>query len=148
MQLAMQQFDISQSFKSLEMLKFLAPIAKVLQGKLNSTIDISGFLDSSFSPDLTTITGNALAEVLTDKINTNESAILAGLSSKLKFLDLDKLDLKDIKTKLSFDNGQVSVKPFTVKYEDIPIVISGSHSFSNSINYSIASTCKILRQRN
>ncbi|WP_339624856.1 AsmA-like C-terminal region-containing protein [uncultured Winogradskyella sp.] len=136
MQLAMQQFDISQSFKSLEMLKFLAPIAKVLQGKLNSTIDISGFLDSSFSPDLTTITGNALAEVLTDKINTNESAILAGLSSKLKFLDLDKLDLKDIKTKLSFDNGQVSVKPFTVKYEDIPIVISGSHSFSNSINYS------------
>ncbi|MBC3847387.1 AsmA family protein [Winogradskyella echinorum] len=136
MKLAMQQFDISQSFKELEMLKFLAPIAKVLQGKLNSTIDLSGILDENFSPDLATITGDALAEVLTDKVNTEQSAILSGLSSKLNFLDLDKLDLKDIKTKLSFENGQVSVKPFTINYKDIPIEVSGTHSFSNSMNYS------------
>lgn len=136
MKLAMQQFDISQSFKELEMLKFLAPIAKVLQGKLNSTIDLSGILDENFSPDLATITGDALAEVLTDKVNTEQSAILTGLSSKLNFLDLDKLDLKDIKTKLSFENGQVSVKPFTINYKDIPIEVSGTHSFSNAMNYS------------
>ncbi len=136
MKLAMQQFDISQSFKELEMLKFLAPIAKVLQGKLNSTIDLSGFLDENFSPDLMSITGNAIAEVLTDKINANQSAILSGLSSNLNFLDLDKLDLKDVKTKLSFENGQVSVKPFTITYKDIPIEVSGTHSFSNTMNYS------------
>jgi len=136
MKLAMSQFDISQSFKDLEMLSFLAPIAKVLQGKLNSTIDLSGFLDENFSPDLTSITGDALAEVLTNNINTGESKILSGLVSKLNFLDLDKLDLKDIKTKLSFENGQVSVKPFTITYKDIPIEVSGTHSFSNNINYS------------
>jgi len=136
MKLAMQNFDISQSFKDLDMLKALAPIAKVLQGKLNSTIDVSGLLDSSFSPDLATITGNALAEILTTKVNTDQSAILSGLGSKLDFVDFDKLDLKDLKTKLSFENGQVSVKPFTIKYEDIPIVVSGSHSFSNNMNYS------------
>lgn len=136
MQLAMQKFDISQSFKDLEMLKALAPIAKVLQGKLNSTIDVSGFLDESFSPDLATITGSALAEVLTDKVNTSGSPLLTSLDTKLDFIDFDKLDLKDIKTNLSFENGQVSVKPFTVKYKDIPIEISGSHSFSNTMNYS------------
>lgn len=136
MQLAMQKFDISQSFKDLEMLKALAPIAKVLQGKLNSTIDVSGFLGESFSPDLATITGSALAEVLTDKVNTSGSPLLTSLDSKLDFIDFDKLDLKDIKTNLSFENGQVSVKPFTVKYKDIPIEISGSHSFSNTMNYS------------
>lgn len=135
MKLAMRNFDISQSFKDLDMLKTLAPIAKVLQGKLNSTIDVSGFLDSSFSPDLATITGNALAEVLTTKLNTNQSAILSGLGSKIDFIDFDKLDLKNLKTKLSFENGQVSVKPFTISYKDIPIVVSGSHNFSNSMNY-------------
>ena len=134
MQLAIQQFDISQSFKDLEMLKALAPIAKVLQGKFNSTIDISGILDENFSPDLSTISGNALAEILTSNVSTDASPLLSGLSSKLNFIDFKQLE-KDIKTKLSFENGQVSVKPFTIKYKDIPIEVSGSHSFSNAMNY-------------
>ena len=135
MKLAMQQFDISQSFKELEMLKFLAPIAKVLQGELNSTINLNGILDENFSPDLKTITGNALAEVLTSNINKTGSPLLSGLGDKLNFIDFDKLDLKNIKTRLSFENGQVSVKPFTINYKDIPIEVSGSHSFSNVMDY-------------
>jgi len=135
MQLAMQQFDISQAFEELEMLKALAPIANVLQGKLDSTIDVSGFLDENFSPDLATITGNAIAEVLTHKVDTSNSPLLSSLGNKLDFIDFTKLDLKDVKTKLSFENGQVSVNPFTINYEDIPIEVSGSHSFSNTMNY-------------
>ena len=137
MKLAMQQFDISQSFKELKMLKFLAPIAKVLQGELNSTIDLNGTLDENFSPDLKTISGNALAEVLTSNINKTGSPLLSGLGDKLDFIDFDKLDLKDIKTKLSFEDGQVSVKPFTINYKDIPIEVSGTHSFSNAMNYNV-----------
>ncbi|RNC84271.1 MAG: AsmA family protein [Winogradskyella sp.] len=135
MQLGMQEFDISQSFKDLELLETLAPIAKVLQGKLNSTINISGLLDQEFRPDLTTISGDALAEILTTKITATQSKILSALGKELGFIDLDKIDLKDLKTKLSFDNGQVSVKPFTINYEDIPITVSGTHSFTNNINY-------------
>lgn len=136
MNLGMQQFDISESFNELKMLEALAPIAKVLQGKLNATINVSGLLDGNFSPDLATITGNALAEISTSKLNPDQSAILTGLDSKLDFLDFEKLDLKALKTKLSFDNGQVSVDPFTLIYKDIPIEISGSHNLSNTINYS------------
>ncbi|MCT4628849.1 AsmA-like C-terminal region-containing protein [Winogradskyella sp.] len=135
MQLDMKQFDISQSFKDLEMLKALAPIAKVVQGKLNSTIAVNGLLDESFSPDLATISGNALAEILTSNVDVTKSPLLSGLDSKLDFIDFNQLQ-KDIKTKLSFDNGQVSVKPFTVKYKDIPIEVSGSHSFNNTMKYS------------
>ncbi|MFC0603871.1 AsmA-like C-terminal region-containing protein [Winogradskyella pulchriflava] len=135
MKLAMQQFDISQSFKDLEMLKVLAPIAKVVQGKLNSTIDVSGLLDENFSPDLATITGSALAEILTSNIDVSKSPLLSGLDSKLNFINFKDLQ-KDITTKLSFENGQVSVKPFTIKYKDIPIEVSGTHSFSNKMQYS------------
>ncbi|WP_299098838.1 AsmA-like C-terminal region-containing protein [uncultured Winogradskyella sp.] len=135
MSLAMQNFDISQSFKDLDMLKALAPIAKVLQGKLNSTIDVSGLLDSSFSPDLSSISGSAIADILTNNIDADSSPLLSNLDSKLDFIDFSKLDLKDLKTKLSFENGQVSVKPFTINYKDIPIEVSGSHSFSNTMNY-------------
>lgn len=134
MQLAMQQFDISQSFKDLKMLSALAPIAKVVEGKLNSNIDISGFLDENFSPDLTTISGNALAEILTSKIDVSKSPLLSNLENQLNFLDFKKLK-QDIKTRLTFKNGEVTIKPFTITYEDIPIAVSGSHSFSNTMNY-------------
>lgn len=137
MQLAMQQFDISQSFQDLEMLKAMAPIAKILEGKLNSTIDISGLLDKTLSPDLATITGNVLAEIFTKKINTSESPLLSSLDSKLNFIDLKDLDLQDFSTKLSFANGQVSVQPFTINYKDIPLEVSGGHSFSNTMNYNV-----------
>ncbi|MAX69567.1 MAG: AsmA family protein [Flavobacteriaceae bacterium] len=136
MQLAIQQFDISQSFQDLEMLKALAPIAKVIQGKLNSTIDISGLLGEDFAPDLSTISGNALAELLTSNVDVSKSPLLAGLDNKLDFLDLQNLQ-KNINTTLSFENGQVSVKPFTLKYKDIPIEISGMHTFSNNLKYDV-----------
>ena len=42
MQLGASNFNISESFNGLDMLQALAPIAKALEGKLNSSIDISG----------------------------------------------------------------------------------------------------------
>ena len=136
MQLAMQEFDISQSFKDLEMLKALAPIAKVVQGKLNSTIDVSGLLDENFSPDLGTISGNALAEILTSNIDVSKSPLLSGLGNQLSFVDFKQLQ-QDIKTKLSFEKGQVAVKPFTINYKDIPIEVSGMHMFTNNMQYDV-----------
>ena len=51
------------------------------------------------------------------------------------FIDFKKLDFKGLKTKLDFENGQVNVKPFNLKYEDITIRIGGSHGFDKSLAY-------------
>jgi hypothetical protein len=129
-------FDIAKSFKDLELLQNLAPIAKLLQGKLNTSINLSGTLDQEFSPNLSTISGNALAELLTSSIsNSNQDGLISKLSGALSFVDFSKLDLKDLKTKLEFANGKVSVKPFDLKYKDIGITVSGSHGFDQSIGY-------------
>ena len=132
MNLGADGFDISKSFKDLDLLKNLAPVAKLLDGKLNTNITLSGNLDKEFSPDLSTVSGNALAELLTTKINANKGELFNKLEGVLGFIDFDKLDLKDVKTKLAFANGKVSVKPFNLKYEDIAITISGSHGFDKS----------------
>lgn len=128
-------FDIATSFKDLELLQNLAPIAKLLTGKLNTNINLSGDLDKEFSPDLGSISGNALAELLTSKINSNQDGIISKLDGALPFIDFNKLDLKDIKTTLDFADGKVAVKPFQLKYEDILIDVSGSHSFDKTLNY-------------
>ena len=133
--LGANDFDISKSFKGLELLQNLAPIAKILQGKLNTTINLSGSLDKDFAPNLSTVSGNALAELLTTNLSENESGLLSKLESSLSFIDFSKLDLKDLKTKLEFANGQVSVKPFDLKYKDIAITVSGTHGFDKTLNY-------------
>lgn len=135
MNLGMDNFSIAETFKELELFRTLAPIAKVLHGTLNSDIRISGNLMDDLTPDLGTVSGNILAELMTSKIDAKEAPLLSALDSKLNFLDLEKLDLKDLKTTLTFENGVVKVKPFTIKYQDFAIDVAGSHSFDQALNY-------------
>lgn len=128
-------FDISKSFKNLDLLQNLAPIAKALQGKLNTSINLQGTLDSEFSPNLNTVTGDAFAELLTTNIDPKQGSVLSKLEGALSFVDFSKLDLKDLKANLDFANGKVNVKPFNLKYEDIDIQVSGSHGFDKTLDY-------------
>jgi len=135
MDLGIDRFNISESFNSLELLQNIAPLAKALQGTLNSTFKISGDLTSDFTPDLNSITGDAFAELLTTKVAPKNAAVFDQLKGAMSFVDFEKLDLKDLKTKLNFENGTVNVSPFDVSYDDITISVAGSHGFDKTMNY-------------
>lgn len=137
MNLDAKQFSISESFQQLELLQALAPIAKSLQGKLNTSIALNGDLGDDFTPILTSVTGDALAELIETKINQDKQKILGDIQSSLNFIQFDKFNLKDLKTKISFKNGKANVQPFNLNYNDINMTISGSHSFSNIMDYKL-----------
>ena len=137
MKLGIKSFDIAQSFTSLDLLQSLSPIAGAMSGKLNSDIDLSGSLNDDFTLNLASVSGKALAELLTTSINPEKTKALSLLNDKLSFIDLTKLDLSDIKTYLSFKDGQVVVKPFDLKYNDIGITVGGSHGFDKTMNYNV-----------
>lgn len=133
--LGMNNFNIGESFAGLDLFKVLTPLATAIQGKLNSDIKISGNLKDDFTPNLATISGNLLAELLSPKVDTEKAPLISALDSKLNFLDTKEINLDGLKTALSFDNGTVSVKPFTLKYKDIAINVAGSHSFEKQLEY-------------
>ena len=135
MNLSAKDFDISQSFKDLDLLKQLAPLAKLLKGKLNSTIALNGKLGTDFTPDLNTVSGNALAELLTTEFKPKNEKIVSLLENKLSFLNLSKLNLKDVVASLTFNNGKVSLKPINLAYNDIKIQLGGSHNLQNQMDY-------------
>jgi hypothetical protein len=138
MDLGLNQVDIQQTFTQLEMMKKIAPIAGVINGKLNSNIQLSGNLDATkMTPDLKTISGDLSGQMLSTTINSSNSEILKALSSNLKFIDLQKLNLNDVKANLSFKDGKVNVKPFDIKYQDIKATIGGTHGFDQLMNYAI-----------
>lgn len=137
MDLGLNSLNISESFTQLAMLKAIAPIANAVMGKLNSTIKLSGNLTDNMTPDLKTITGNLIGQLLGSKLSPANSPLLASLSSNIKFLDLEKLNLDKLKMILSFKDGKVQINPFTLKYQDINIEVSGAHGFDQSMAYNL-----------
>lgn len=138
MDLNLNQVDIAQSFSQLDMLKKIAPIAGIINGKLNSTLKVNGSLDAlELTPNLNSISGNLLGQLLSTTVNSKKSSLLNGISSSLKFIDLSKVNLNDIKAAISFKEGKVVVKPLDIKYKDIKATIGGSHGFDQNMNYSI-----------
>ncbi|MFA9190907.1 AsmA-like C-terminal region-containing protein [Flavobacterium sp. FZUC8N2.13] len=138
MDLGLNQVDIAQSFTQLDMLKKLAPIAGIVNGKINSTIKLNGNLDANeLTPDLKTITGDLLGQFLSTTINSSNSTLLTALTSNIKFLDMSKINLNDLKAAISFKDGKVNVKPFNINYQDIKATIGGTHGFDQIMNYNI-----------
>ncbi|MGY0408075.1 MAG: AsmA family protein, partial [Polaribacter sp.] len=137
MDLKMQKLNIAESFSKLEMLKSIAPIAKSIDGKINTTIKVSGNLAEDMTPVLTSISGNLLGQLLNTKIKTNNSKVLSAISQNFDFIDLSKLNLNNVKALFTFKNGEVNVQPFHLNYKDIGIKAAGKHGFDNTMNYNI-----------
>ncbi|RTY95616.1 AsmA family protein [Flavobacterium sp. GSP27] len=138
MDLKLNQVDIAQSFNQLDLLKKIAPISGIINGKLNSSIKLNGNLDATaLTPDLKTLTGDLLGQLLSTTVNSTNSTLLTALGANLKFIDVSKINLNDLKAAVTFKDGKVNVKPFDIKYKDIKATIGGTHGFDQSMNYNL-----------
>lgn len=137
MNLDLSSIDIDQSFEGLDMLKFLVPIAKAMQGNLDITFDLSGSLTNDFTPDLATLGGSAMAKILTADLDSKKTPLLAALGEQVSFLNLDQLKLNNLTTNFSFENGRIDVKPFDLDFRGIHVDVNGSHGLDKSIQYAL-----------
>lgn len=135
MNLDLQKIDIDQSFGELALLKYIAPIAQALDGDLNTTLSLQGQLNNDLTPNLKTLAGSALAQILTAEVSPERTPLLSKLGSELSFLNLEKLSLRNITTALDFDNGNIVVKPFNFEVEGVKINVGGRHGLDKSIKY-------------
>ncbi len=138
MKMNLNQVDIYQTFTQLDMMKKIAPIAGIINGKLNSTITLSGDLnDKKMTPNLNTLTGDLFGQLLSTTVNSSNAILLNALDSKLNFIDLKKVNLNNLKAAILFQDGKVTIKPFDIKYQDISVTVGGTHGFDQNMNYSL-----------
>jgi len=138
MNLGLNQIEISQAFTQLDMLKKIAPIAGVIDGKLTTKMLVNGMLDPyEMTPDTKTLSGNMGVQLQGGSIKTENSKVLTALVKNLKFIDPSKLNLKDVNVSMAFQNSTVTVKPFNLKYQDINATIQGTHTFDQVMNYNM-----------
>ncbi|MBT8320701.1 MAG: AsmA-like C-terminal region-containing protein, partial [Eudoraea sp.] len=133
--LDMQSLQIQKAFEAMELLQALAPVAGALEGKFSSQVELAGTLTNNYTPELSTLTGAVLAEILTADVKAGQLPVLTELNSSFDFFDTNKLDLRGLKTALAFEDGKVRVKPFNIKYVDIAIKVAGGHGFDRSLDY-------------
>ena len=138
MDLGMKAVDIQKTFSQLDMLKKIAPIAEVVEGKINTTIKLSGNLnEKEMTPEVNSLSGDLFGQLLSATVNPSKSALLSKLRTDIPFLDLKKLNLNDQRVTLNFSNGKVNVKPFELKYQDVKVNVGGQHGFDQSMNYNL-----------
>jgi hypothetical protein len=137
MNLDLQKVDIEESFEQLAFLKYIAPISKALNGNINTVIKLNGQLNGDLTPNLATLAGDLIANILSAEVNTKSTPLLTTLSENLSFLDKDKLTLKDVKTAINFSDGKIIVKPFDFNIEGVKITAGGSHGLNKSIDYNL-----------
>ncbi len=135
MAMGLDAIKISESFQALDLFKVVAPLANALEGRLNTDIQLSGNLKEDMTPNLGTLSGDVLAQLLSAQVETQNAPLLSALDGQLRFIDMEKLNLKDLKTALSFEGGKVAVQPFKINYQDVVVNVSGSHTFDKQLQY-------------
>jgi len=138
MNLGLKSIDIVQSFNGLEIIQTMAPLAKALQGNLNTNINLKGNLNNDLTPIIASLAGDAFAQILDAKVDSEKTPLLSKLDGKLDFINLDNLDLKNLQTNLNFSDGKINVKPFDFNIKGINITAGGSHSFDNVMDYTLS----------
>lgn len=89
------------------------------------------------TPILSSLSGDLLGQLLSTTVNSSNSTLLTALDNNLNFIDLSKLNLNDLKTAVTFQDGKVNVKPFDIKYQDINVTVGGTHGFDQNMNYNL-----------
>ena len=132
--LNISDFDIEKTAKAFVTIEKLAPIANSAKGKFSTTLnDFNGILKQDMSPDMNTLTGRGTLK--TKSVVIEEYPPLAKLDDALKLNKLKKVSVQDISLEYEFKDGRVHTKPFNTKIADIPVEISGSTGFDQTLDY-------------
>ena len=136
--MALKELDIVESFSTIDLFSSIAPFAKAFNGKMSTSMDLTGSLDNDFFPDMNSLTGDGLSKLQVKEIDPKKSNALSLLENNFSFVDFKKLDMKKIQTAIKFENSAISFQPFKIAtYDGVPIKIEGSHSFDNKMNYNL-----------
>jgi len=131
--LKIENLSIQQAANSFSIVQTYAPIAGLVTGNFNTDFKVSGELDQNMMPKMNTVNGSGLLKIA--QATLTQSKLVAGITSLTKLDNADQVTLKNVLMSATIKDGQLSVKPFDVKFGNYVTNISGSTNLDGSINY-------------
>ncbi len=125
-------FDIEAVTSTFNTIDEMAPYAKNMKGRFNTSLVVNGVLDQEMMPDLNTMTGNG--DMLTKSMKVEDFKALNKLGEILKNDKFTKLEIDDTRIKYTFKDGRVHTEPFDIKMGPITGTMSGSNGFDQTMD--------------
>lgn len=127
------KLSIQETFKYVNTVQKIAPIAQYLNGTFSSEMGLSSLLNPDLSLDIKSLAGDG--EVRIPYATVTSLPIFEKVTQLINIPALSKPELNDAWTVLKFKDGRVNVDPFDIKLKDINMNIVGSNGFDESIEY-------------
>ncbi len=135
MRFRFQQARIEELARSVATLRRLAPIVKSTQGTVNLALEAGSRLKPDMMPDLATLNGQGLAEVL--QATVQGSASLQALSNATKLPALSQVTLSKANIRFRLQEGGLYVEPFAMEAANTRMEVGGVTRLDQSIAYTI-----------
>ncbi len=125
--------SFERTFKQLEMVQKLVPVFAKTGGDYALALDLSTALDSSMSPDLTTL--NASGTIQSKNIRVQNIGAFDALAKALNNDALRNIEAKDVDIRFTIRDGRIATQPFDLKMGRMTVTLSGSTGLDQSIDY-------------
>lgn len=136
-----KELSIAESYKALDMVKMLAPVAEHITGNFSTNFKIAGHLGQDMMPIMGSLSGAGLLQVAEAALR--EMPILNSAANLVNFSGAQSdgsFVMKDLLMAAEVKDGRLHVKPFELMLGDRKATISGSNGIDGSLDYVLSTS--------
>lgn len=127
--------DIPQAYQAFSVVKAMAPVAKFMTGKVNSSLNLKGKLLGDMSPDLASIT--SVGDLVVNNGSLNGFKPIQAVADKIKLPKLSQLKIDRTKVLYEIKDGRIWVEPFDIPVSKGNMRVAGSNGIDQSMDYNL-----------
>lgn len=123
----------ADAYRSLDMVKQMAPIFEGLKGDFSGSVKVNTLLDDTMSPVMNSLSGSG--SLSTKDISLSGVKAIDMVADIVKKPSLKETKVKDLKIDFTIADGRVNTKPFDIVLGDYKMNLSGSTGLDQSVDY-------------
>ncbi len=131
--LNIKNLNFQKAFSAFNTIKALVPLAGQVEGVFGTNFSVSGEMGPDMFPDLATLTGKGVFDVV--KAAINQSEVMTKIASLTTLPELKTLLVVDKKIQANIVNGNLVVQPFDLTIGDVKMTLGGQNSLSGALAY-------------
>lgn len=131
----MKNASIAKAYTTFNTIQAFAPAAKGVEGLAHMKFKLSGDLKKDMMPDLGTVSGSGLVNIVDAVIKQN--AVLDKLADLTKNDALKNPTIKNALVQAEIKNGRANFKPFDLKAGNMVANIGGSQGLDGTLDYAV-----------
>ncbi len=133
--LAIENFDIQQTFKTFNTVQTLAPIGRYSHGHFSAGLNLKSVFDHELMPVIETLEG--AGNISSPGIRIEDPPAMQKLADGLRMDKLNRMELRDFRASFSFKEGKIMFDPFDINFGKSSATVEGETHFDKTIDYGI-----------